>query len=237
MQVYGYCRISTPRQNIERQVRNIAAAYPAAHIVREVYTGTASQGRKELDKLLRCVQPGDTIVFDSVSRMSRSAEEGCALYEALYTHGINLCFLKEPHINTDTYKQALQRQIGAAPATGSAATDRFVSGVMDSLNRYTADLAAEQIRLAFAQAQKEVDDLHQRTREGIMTARLNGKQIGQVPGRRLHVKKAAAVKEQIVKHSKDFAGTLSDADCIKLIGIARNTYYKYKRELRAGIPE
>lgn len=237
MQVYGYCRISTPRQNIERQVRNIAAAYPAAHIVREVYTGTASQGRKELDKLLRCVQPGDTIVFDSVSRMSRSAEEGCALYEALYTRGISLCFLKEPHINTDTYKQALQRQIGAAPATGSAATDRFVSGVMDALNRYTADLAAEQIRLAFAQAQKEVDDLHQRTREGIMTARLNGKQIGQVPGRRLHVKKADAAKEQIVKHSKDFAGTLSDADCIKLIGIARNTYYKYKRELRAGISE
>lgn len=237
MQVYGYCRISTPRQNIERQVRNIAAAYPAAHIVREVYTGTASQGRKELDKLLRCVQPGDTIVFDSVSRMSRSAEEGCALYEELYARCVNLCFLKEPHINTDTYKQALQRQTAAVPATGSAATDRFVSGVMDALNRYTADLAAEQIRLAFAQAQKEVDDLHQRTREGLMTARLNGKQIGQVQGRRLHVKKATAAKELIAKHSKDFAGTLSDADCIKLIGIARNTYYKYKRELRAGISE
>ena len=49
MFVYGYCRISTPQQNIERQVRNIAAAYPAAHIVREVYTGTACQGRRELD--------------------------------------------------------------------------------------------------------------------------------------------------------------------------------------------
>lgn len=42
MSVYGYRRISTPQQNIERQVRNIAATYPAvAHIVREVYTGTA----------------------------------------------------------------------------------------------------------------------------------------------------------------------------------------------------
>lgn len=81
MPVYGYCRISTLQQNIERQVRNIAAAYPAAHIVREVYTGTACRGRQELDKLLHVVQPGDTIVFDSVSRMSRSAEEGCALYE------------------------------------------------------------------------------------------------------------------------------------------------------------
>lgn len=232
MQIYGYCRISTPRQNIERQVRNIAAAYPTAHIVREVYTGTACQGRRELDKLLHCVQPGDTIVFDSVSRMSRSAEEGCALYEELYARGVNLCFLKEPHINTDTYKQALQRQINSSPETGSAATDRFVSGVMDALNRYTADLAAEQIRLAFAQAQKEVDDLHQRTREGIMTARLNGKQIGQQPGRRLHIKKADTAKALIQKHSRDFGGTLSDADCIKLIGIARNTYYKYKRELR-----
>ena len=234
MSVYGYCRISTPQQNIERQVRNISDAYPSAHIVREVYTGTASQGRRELDKLLHVVQAGDTIVFDSVSRMSRSAEEGCALYETLYKRGVNLCFLKEPHINTDTYQQALQRQIGTAPETGSAATDRFVAGVMDALNRYTADLAAEQIRLAFAQAQKEVDDLHQRTREGIMTARLNGKQIGQMAGRKLHIKKADTAKALIQKHSRDFNGTLADTDCIKLIGIARNTYYKYKRELRDG---
>jgi len=143
MFVYGYCRISTPQQNIERQVRNIAAAYPAAHIVREVYTGTACQGRRELDKLLRIVQEGDTIVFDSVSRMSRSADEGCALYETLYKRGVNLCFLKEPHINTDTYKQALQRQIGTAPETGSAATDRFVAGVMDEPGRHVQPAAAK----------------------------------------------------------------------------------------------
>lgn len=232
MSVYGYCRISTPQQNIERQVRNIAATYPAAHIVREVYTGTACQGRRELDKLLHTVQPGDTIVFDSVSRMSRNAEEGCDLYETLYNRGVTLCFLKEPHINTDTYKQALQRQVSTTPETGSAATDRFVSGIMDALNLYTADLAKEQIRLAFAQAQKEVDDLHQRTREGLMTARLNGKQIGQTPGRKLNIKKSAPCKEQIKKYSRDFDGTLTDAECIKLIGIARNTYYKYKREIR-----
>ena len=78
-----------------------------------------------------------------------------------------------------------------------------------------------------------MDDLHQRTREGILTARLNGKQIGQTPGRKLNIKKSAPCKEQIQKYSRDFDGTLTDADCIKLIGIARNTYYKYKRELRA----
>ena len=224
MQTYGYCRISTPRQNIERQVRNILAAYPDAHIVREVYTGTKYQGRAELDKLLRTVQAGDRIVFDSVSRMSRSADEGCQLYTDLYARNIDLYFLKEPHI--------IQRQINAQLQTGSAATDNFVSSVITALNQYTADLAAEQIRLAFAQAQKEVDDLHQRTREGMLTAKLNGKQIGQVAGRKLIIKKAAPCKELIARYSKDFGGTLSDTECIKLIGIARNTYYKYKRELR-----
>lgn len=101
---YGYARISTPKQNIDRQVRNILAAHPQAHIIKEVFTGTKFQGRKDLDKLLRTVKPGDTIIFDSVSRMSRNAEEGFLLYQGLFNQGINLVFLKEPHINTDTYK-------------------------------------------------------------------------------------------------------------------------------------
>ena len=41
----------------------------------------------------------------------------------------------------------------------------------------------------------------------------------------------AHAKEEIVRLSKDFEGTLSDGECIKLIGIHRNTYYKYKKEL------
>jgi ACT domain-containing protein len=35
-----------------------------------------------------------------------------------------------------------------------------------------------------------------------------------------------------LKHSKDFNGTLADADVMKLTGLARNTYYKYKKELK-----
>lgn len=102
---FGYCRISTGRQNIERQERNIRTAYPNAVIVKEVYTGTKFQGRKELEKLLDKVQAGDMIIFDSVSRMSRDAEEGFRLYEKLFHRDISLVFLKEPHINTETYKE------------------------------------------------------------------------------------------------------------------------------------
>ena len=75
MNIYGYCRISTAKQSIERQIRNIKAEYPTAHIVQEAYTGT-SIFRPEWLKLYRILKSGDTVVFDSVSRMSRNAEEG-----------------------------------------------------------------------------------------------------------------------------------------------------------------
>ena len=78
-----------------------------------------------------------------------------------------------------------------------------------------------------------MQDLRQRTREEIETARLNGKQIVQRTGNRLHVKKEAPAKEQIRRLSKNFNGSLSDTEVIKLVGLSRNTYYKYKRELRA----
>lgn len=232
MAIYGYCRISTNKQNIERQVRNILAVYPNAIIVKEVYTGTKFQGRKELDKILKITKPNDTIVFDSVSRMSRNSEEGCEEYESLFNKGITLVFLKEPHINTDVYKQALQRQLDITLNTGRKATDKFMNTIIEALNGYLMDLAKEQIKLAFEQAQKEVDDLHQRTKEGIETARLNGKQIGGIKGKKLTTKKSIEKKAEILKHSIDFGGTLKDSDCMKLTGLARNTFYKYKRELK-----
>ena len=100
-------------------------------------------------------------------------------------------------------------------------------------------LRHEQIKLAFEQAQKKVDDLHQRTREGIETARLLGKQIGQgkLKGQTVTTKKSIAAKEVIRKHSKDFRGTLSDTEVIKLAEISRNSYYKYKAEMKAEVSD
>ncbi|MCI8491354.1 MAG: recombinase family protein [Lachnospiraceae bacterium] len=231
---YGYARISTPKQNIERQVRNILKEYPDAHIVKEVYTGTKFQGRKEFDRILKTAKSGDRIIFDSVSRMSRTAEEGFALYKILFSRNIELAFLKEPHINTATYKQAVDNQLDIAMDSGDKAADALMEAIITALNKYMLVLAEKQIQLAFEQSEKEVADLHQRTREGMETARLNGKQIGQKAGIKLTTKKSVISKEKIIKYSRDFGGTLNDSECIKLIGISRGSYYKYKRELRQG---
>ena len=221
--IYGYTRISTKQQSIERQIRNIKDLYTTAVIVEEVYTGTKIYGRKEFDKLLKKVKAGDTIVFDSVSRMSRNAEEGFELYQDLFNRGIELIFIKEQHINTTTYKQALTNNVQLTGTT--------VDFILEGINKYLLALAKEQIKLAFIQSEKEVKDLQQRTKEGLETARLNGKQIGQPKGAKLTTKKSIQAKEQIQKYSKDFSGTLKDIEVMKLIGVARNSYYKYKKEL------
>lgn len=221
--LYGYVRISTKKQSIERQVRNIKAYNEKAVIVEEIYTGTKTD-RPEWSKLYKKVKAGDTIVFDSVSRMSRNASEGFAVYEELYNRGVELIFLKERYIDTATYKNALESNVKLTGTT--------VDFILEGVNKYLMALAKEQIRLAFEQSEKEVEDLRQRTKEGIETARLNGKQIGRVDGATLITKKSIEAKEQIKKHSVDFGGTLKDADVIKLTGLARNTYYKYKRELK-----
>lgn len=223
MMIYGYCRISTNKQNIERQVRNIERDYPNAKIIKEVYTGTKIN-RIEFNKLLKIVKQGDTIVFDSVSRMSRNAEEGFKLYEELFNKGIELVFIKEQHISTKTYKKALNNNIEL--------TNTNVDFILDGINKYLMALAKEQIRLAFEQAEKEVKDLRQRTKEGIETARLNGKQIGGRAGIKLVTKKSIKAKEDIKKYSKDFNGSLADVDVMKLLGISRNSFYKYKKELK-----
>ncbi|ACQ51442.1 recombinase family protein [Clostridium botulinum] len=221
--IYGYCRISTNKQSIERQQRNILALYPSAIIINEVFTGTKIYERKEFNKLLKQIKKGDMIVFDSVSRMSRNSEEGFKLYEELFNKGIELIFIKEQHINTSTYKKALTNNI--------ALTGTNVDFILEGVNKYLLALAKEQIKIAFNQSEKEVTDLQQRTREGIETARLNGKQIGQKEGIKLTTKKSITAKKDIIKYSKDFQGTLRDTEVIKLLGIARNTYYKYKKEI------
>lgn len=222
--VYGYCRISKPTQNIERQERNILFHFPTAIIYKEIYTGVVINRASWL-KLCKVVRKGDVIVFDSVSRMSRNAKEGVDQYMELFDKGIELIFLKEPYVNTENYKQALN---GGVELVGNDIADVYI----EATNKVLKLLAAKQIELAFEQSEKEVMDIRQRTKEGIETARLNGKQIGNIKGRKMVIKKEVPAKELIKKHCKTFGGTLNDAECIQLAKVSRNTYYKYKREIK-----
>lgn len=241
MKVFGYARVSTPTQSLERQRVNILKQYPDAIVFEEEYTGTKID-RPVLNKLMKHLHKGDVLVFDEVSRLARNAEEGFKTYKALYERGVTLAFLKESTLNTENFRKAEAEKV---QMTG---TD--VDIILKAVNEYMLRLAENQIKAAFETAQHEVDFLHQRTKEGIAQARLRGSQIGGVPGKKLKIKKSDPIKRLIRRYSKDFDGTLSDADVMSVLNeknvdvqtdkstrkvsahLSRNTYYRYKRELR-----
>ena len=230
--IYAYCRVSTTHQRIARQITNITAVYPNATIIREFYTGT-KQDRPNWNKLINIIKKEDTIVFDSVSRMSRNADEGFKDYKMLYEQGVNLIFLNEPLINTSVFDSTKNNLLNINIETGNTAVDDFFKGNVQLINDFLLALAEEQIKTAFEQSEKEVNDLHTRISEGMREAKKNGVQIGLAKGTTLTTKKSIECRAIIKKHSKDFGGTLEDPDVIKLCGCSRNSYYKYKKEIKS----
>ena len=219
---FGYARISTMKQSLERQIENIKSKYPDAVIITETYSGTTLD-RPAWNKLYRQLREGDTVVFDEVSRMSRNAEEGYSLYRELYDKGVNLVFLKESTLNTDNFRQTAQVAL-----TGNDIADIYI----EATNKALMLLAEKQIQAAFQTAQHEVDFLHKRTSEGVRRAQAAGKQVGRAEGSKVETKKAKAAKAEIRRLSKDFDGHNTDPEVIKMTGISRNSFYKYKRELK-----
>lgn len=227
--IYGYCRISKKTQSIDRQITNITKIYPNAIILKEAFTGTKIEGRKVFNNMLKKVKPGDTIVFDSVSRMSRNAEEGFELYKELFNKNVNLEFIKEKHINTEVFKSSTSKKIDLV--------GNEVDILISAINEYMFTIAEKQIIIAFEQAEKEVKDLRQRTKEGIREARAKAiaegveLEIGRKEGSKFITKKSIEAKEKIKKYSKHFLGDLKDEDVMKLANVSRKSFYKYKKEL------
>ena len=231
--IYAYCRVSTKHQRIARQITNITELYPKAVIIREFYTGT-KQDRPNWNKLIEQIKTGDTIVFDSVSRMSRNAEEGFKDYTMLYKRGVHLVFLNEPLINTSVFDSTRNNLLNINITTGNAAVDTFFKGNIELINNFMMALAEEQIKAAFDQSEKEVTDLHSRISQGIREAKKSGVHVGLTKGTSLTTKKSLDCIAIIRKHSKDFGGSLEDPDVIKLCGCSRNSYYKYKKEAKSN---
>lgn len=226
MKIYGYARVSTEKQVITRQIENILKEYEHARIYSESFTGTTSN-RPEWNKLKKIVKAGDTIVFDSVSRMSRNAAEGIEEYFKFLDSGINLVFLKERYINSDVYLEQLRSN------TNISSNDNDLDKtVMAGIREYLKILAQKQIQIAFDQAEKEVKDLQERTKEGLRVARAKGNIGGRRVGSKIETKKAKEMKEKILKLSKEFNGNLKDIEVIDILKISNNSYYKYKKELK-----
>ncbi|KIF54089.1 recombinase family protein [Vibrio owensii] len=217
---YGYARVSTKKQNLERQLYNLQEV-SVDSIYAEKFTGT-NTNRPEWVKLLKRVQSGDTIVFDSVSRMSRNASEGIKQYFDLLERGVTLEFIKEPHINTATFGDSLK-----ATASITADDKDLDSTILEGVRQYMVKLAERQIAIAFDQSEKEAADIKQRVVEGLARSE---KKAGRPKGTPAS-NKLAVPESQIRKHYKGFNGTLNKAELAKMLQVSRPTLNKFLTEM------
>ena len=231
--IVGYARVSTPKQKLRRQIDNLKEAYPDIIVISEVFTGS-TDNRPKWKKLMRQCRAGTVgkLVFDEVSRFSRNAEEAIVEYKELYNLGIELEFLKEPHINSKIYRDASERKIEIATEGMDEETAKLIDTVIGGLNDYLLSVAEKQIYLAFEHAQRERELLAQRTSEGLKKAKLMGSKVGRQPGQKLVTKKSKRAKRIIRKHFKLFGGELTATQCYTLAQVTKSTFYRYLQEMR-----
>lgn len=121
----GYARVSTQDQNLDRQLDNLTVA-GCEIIYQEKMTGTKAN-RPELVKMLEEIQPGDTLVIDSFSRLSRSTKDLLETVEHLTEEGVNIVSLKE--------------QLDTTTATG-----KMMLTMLSALSQFERDLIAERTK-------------------------------------------------------------------------------------------
>lgn len=149
--IFGYARVSTEQQNLDRQL-DMLQKYGVDFIYNEKMTGT-KRNRPELEKLLERLTEGDTVVVESLSRLGRSTKDLIWLMETFNSKGVNLVSLKES-IDTTT------------------STGKLLFTLMSALAQFERDVLADRTKegLAAARARERKGGRPPVSREAIKKA-------------------------------------------------------------------
>ena len=99
-EVIGYARVSSAGQKLEVQNAALTGA-GCGRVFAEKKTGTKTQGRLELERMLDYVREGDTVVCVRLDRLARSTRDLLQIAATLEQKGVNLKVL-EQEIDTST---------------------------------------------------------------------------------------------------------------------------------------
>jgi len=139
--VFAYCRVSTPDQTTDNQVREIIAAGFALEprrVVREVVSGShAAKLRPEFSRLLDRLEPGDVLVVTKLDRLGRSALDVRATVDDLTARGVRVHCLA----------------LGGADLTSAAG--RMTMQVLAAVAEFELDLIRERTHAGLQRAKAE----------------------------------------------------------------------------------
>ncbi len=95
MAIYGYARVSTEGQCLDRQIDALkGVGVLEEYIYTEKMSGTKSN-RPKLKALLQQVEAGDVLYIESLNRLGRSSSDLITLMQSLSDMGVTLVSLKE----------------------------------------------------------------------------------------------------------------------------------------------
>ena len=123
--ILGYARVSTDAQNLDRQL-DALKRYGIDKLYCEKMSGT-KKSRPELDRMMKEIEDGDTIVIESLSRLGRSVKNLAELMEVFNSRNIRLISLKE---TIDT----------------TSSTGRLLFTILSSLAQFERDVLVERTR-------------------------------------------------------------------------------------------
>lgn len=98
----SYIRVSKSDMCLDRQLDSVVAAgVDLRNVYQEKETGT-KRDRKELDRMIKELQPEDTVIVCELSRLSRSTKDLFEIVEQIQNKGADIKSLKESWLDTTT---------------------------------------------------------------------------------------------------------------------------------------
>jgi DNA invertase Pin-like site-specific DNA recombinase len=97
----GYARVSSGTQDFEAQVERLRAA-GCQRVYAEKVSGKSTNGRNELAKALKALEPGDTLVVVKLDRLARSIRDLLSLVDQIKACGAKFKALDDSWCDTTT---------------------------------------------------------------------------------------------------------------------------------------
>ena len=101
MKNIGYARVSTPGQNLDRQIAALRTA-GCDRIFREKASGKEIRNRPQLEKAIDQLGKRDVLVVAEWDRATRSMLDGVHIIERIHQRGSLLKVLDKPHLDLTT---------------------------------------------------------------------------------------------------------------------------------------
>ena len=206
--IYGYARVSSREQNLDRQITALLdAGVEERNIFKEKKSGKNFQDREEYQKLLNVLNVGDTVILTELDRLGRNMQEIEKEYQRLVVgRGCHLKFIKEDFLST----------------TSSGDNSLFKDVVQPILLKLMGYMA-QQEREKTLQRQRDAYNNMEKDAKGRLITK-----AGKVIGRQARYE---TLKEDEKKLIKDWInGKISCLRVSKILTISRPTLYKIKRE-------